>query len=226
MKHTAKFPLLATAFATAAVFSLQGAALAAPDATAGKPGVVSSAQTPGATGPDGAAQQGRWSDHGRRHAQRAAMWVPGYGPLGEAAVKVLALNDKQSKLLSDAQAAQAQIRDARVEMMKAERKSRLEQLQSGKVDPRGELKQSEEALKKSLEQRQAVEEKWLALWDSLDPAQKEKAATLLAERMERGGKHWKEGHRHHDGKPMHARKGERPAEGKGGSAPQAPSSAS
>ncbi len=196
MKTNAKFPSMLKVAALAAAISLQGAAMAAPADGASASTANEQSAAPAPSGPR--------SHHAPRHMrapmhhEKAALWVPGYGPLSAAGVKVLNLTESQSKLLSEAQAAQKDARKAQFEAMRAERKARFEQLKAGKIDPHAAAKQFEDAHGKSAEARKQVQAKWFAVWDSLDATQKQKVATLLGERAAKWGDHMK----HRKGMPM------------------------
>lgn len=203
MINTSKSPLLLKVAALAAAFSLQGAAMAA---AVNEPSPLlvaaaeqgATAQTPNKTEAPRADRSMR--GHHRHHeGQKAVMMVPGYGGLSEAAVKTLSLNDAQSKLLADAQAAQKEARKSRFEFMKTERQARAEQLKAGKIDPHAAVKQADEARSKALEARNQIAAKWFAVWDSLDATQHQKVATLLSERAVQRGERMKDMKRMHKG---------------------------
>ncbi|HWK62062.1 MAG TPA: hypothetical protein VNT00_11630 [Eoetvoesiella sp.] len=213
MKTNMKFPLVLKAAALAAAISLQGAAIAAP---ADGASATAATEQGAASAPSGHARFHHGSKHARMpmHHEKAALWVPGYGPLSAAGVKVLNLTESQSKLLSEAQEAQKDARKAQFEAMRAERKARFEQLKAGKIDPHAAAKQFEDAHGKSAEARKQVQAKWFAVWDSLDATQKQKVATLLGERAAKWGDHMK--HRKgmpapHDGQPMRPAPDDMPA---------------
>jgi hypothetical protein len=203
MSNTAKSPLLLKVAALAAAFSLQGATMAA---TVNEPSPLlvaaaeqgATAQTPNTTQAPRADKSAR--GHHRHHqGQKAVMMIPGYGGLSEAAVKTLGLNDAQTKLLADAQAAQKEARKSRFEFMKTQRQARAEQLKTGKIDPHAAVKQADEARAKALEARNQIAAKWFAVWDSLDATQHQKVATLLSERAAQRGERMTEMKRMHKG---------------------------
>src|SRR5690606_29438739 len=119
------------------------------------PATPAAEQAPGAK-PDGRAH-GHSSMHhhkhmrGHHHQHRAAMLVPGYGPLGEKSVEALKLNDSQKKLLQEARDAQTAQRGERFAAMKDKRQERVDALKAGKVDPRAALKEAEAAHKAAAE---------------------------------------------------------------------------
>lgn len=201
MMNTSKSPLLLKVAALAAAFSLQGAAMAAA-VNEPSPLLVAAAEQSATAQPSGQVEAPRAdkSMRGHRHQhQKAAMVIPGYGGLSEAAVKTLGLNEAQSKLLADAQAAQKEARKSRFESMKTERQTRSEQLKAGKIDPHAALKQADEARSKALEARNQISAKWFAVWDSLDATQHQKVATLLSERAAQRGERMKDMKRMHKG---------------------------
>lgn len=175
--------------AIAAAVSVQGVALAQP---ASGPAAAKVEQTTSAS-PDVKRNKDahrhhkhrrHMHGHGHHHHHRAAMLVPGYGPLGEKTVEALNLSDDQKKLLEEARDSQKAERTERFEAMKEKRKDRLETLKSGTLDPRAALKESEDARKSALERREQITGKWLAVWDSLDEAQQKQVAQHFAQRAE------------------------------------------
>ncbi|HEY9572152.1 MAG TPA: hypothetical protein VIR76_03445 [Pusillimonas sp.] len=127
--------------------------------------------------------------HMRRHVRDTAMWVPGYGPLSKSFVQSLALNDKQTAALDAAQAGQKEARAERRNARKSAMKARAEQVKAGKIDPRQALKQTEDAQEQAHAQRRKIDEKWLAVWDTLDTSQQQKVAAHFSERAEKFAKH-------------------------------------
>lgn len=177
-----------------AALALSGAAYAATGTAASTPVAAQtavSATTSDASGKPSAHRHHKAGDHHkskRGHMRDAAMWVPGYGPLNTKFVESLALNDTQAKLLKDTQTEQKASREARRDAMKTARAKGLEQLKSSKIDPHAKLKQTEEAHKQAYADRSKLDEKWLAVWDALDPAQQEKVAAKFNERAEKFAK--------------------------------------
>lgn len=189
MKNS-KSPLLVKFAAIATAITLSGAAFAVtPVATAGS-AAPAAAQGTTVVSPD----QQKGGDHHkrmRRHHREIGMWVPGYGPLTDTAVQSLALNDSQVKLLADAKTAQKEQRTAGREAMKTARAAKLEQLKSGKIDPRAAIKASEAIHQKAAGEHKKDSEKWLAVWDSLDAAQQQKVAAYFSQRAEKKAEHAK-----------------------------------
>ncbi|MFT0548269.1 hypothetical protein ACMHYO_18295 [Allopusillimonas ginsengisoli] len=124
--------------------------------------------------------------HHRRGARHdAAMWVPGYGPVNKAVVDSLDLTADQTKLLSEVQADQQQSRKTRHEAMKMQRQTRLDQIKSGKLDPKAAVQASEKAGEQAIAARQDASQKWLKVWDALDSTQQQKIAAHFSERAEK-----------------------------------------
>lgn len=135
----------------------------------------------------------RMGHHGGHHQlHRAAMLVPGYGPLGEKSVEALKLNDDQNKLLQEARDAQKAEREQRFQAMKEKRDARLETIKAGKLDPRAALKDSDKAREEASERHEEIAEKWLALWDSLDDGQQKLVAEQFAQRAEKRAERMKQ----------------------------------
>lgn len=184
--HKTNSALILKLAAIAAAMSVQGIALAQP-ATGG----AATAAEPAVSASSDAKRSGHAHKHHKRmhrhhhHSQRAFMMVPGYGPLGEKSVEALKLNDDQKKLLQEAQEAQKSARSERFEALKEKRQERADAFKAGKLDPRAALKESEDLRKASVEQRAAITDKWLALWDSLDDGQQKAVSEQFAERAEK-----------------------------------------
>src|SRR5690606_21807081 len=105
--------------ALAAAVSMQGVALAQP---ASAPAAAPAAEQTSSAKPD-VKRNGHPHKHHRhmhRHHDhhRAAMLVPGYGPLGEKSVEALELNDDQKKLVQEARDAQKLDRGERFAALK------------------------------------------------------------------------------------------------------------
>lgn len=182
----------------AAALLFQGTALADTAATKGgdAPAVVAgSSQGTGAGHP---ALQGHHSrhHHGHRHHsqhhqhRQAAMWVPGYGPLSKHAVESLSLTDSQRQRLNEAQAARLARHKTRGESMRANRAAQASQLQAGQIDPHAALQKAAEAHSKMVDNRRELNQKWLAVWDSLDSAQQEKIAMHFSQRAKKMAAKW------------------------------------
>lgn len=201
MKCLKSSPLVKLSVVMAAL-ALQGAAWAATPADSSA--TPSAAPLSTASQPDNAASRpdrsaGHWHKAMRGHHQRGAMWIPGYGSLDAASVQSLALNDTQNKLLTDAQATQKNLQKTRRESMRDARKARLEQLKSGKVDPHAAIKETADKGQAMISGRAEVNQKWLAVWDSLDAAQQQKVAAFLEKRAEKRAERRSAHDQKHDG---------------------------
>lgn len=182
--------------ALAAAVSVQGVAMAQ---TASTPATAPAVQQSSSATPD-VKRDGHHHKHHKRmghHAghhqhHRAAMLVPGYGPLGEKSVEALKLNEDQNKLLQEARDAQKAEREQRFEGMKEKREARLETLKAGKLDPRAALKDADKAREAVSERHEKISEKWLALWDSLDDGQQKLVAQQFTQRAEQRSERMKQ----------------------------------
>ena len=196
-----KTPVQAAIAAVAAAFAMQGAAVAAPAAEAPAQGPAMSAQHHRAPGHHGHHAPGHHG-HMRHHGHSAALWVPGYGPVGHDLLKSLKLTDAQNKLVTDAQAAQKSAMKERFALMKKQRKEYVDGMKAGKLDPHAAAQQADAAMQKGLAERQEVTKKWLAVWDSLDGTQQNQIVAYLKGRADgRKGhhRHPQIGHSSHHG---------------------------
>lgn len=193
--------------ALALALAFQGAAFAAQPAAgdaAATPAVATESPAPAHHGHVG------HNKHWRHHHQRAAMWVPGYGPISQKEVSALKLDDTQAQLLKSAQSAQATLRQQRHDQMKQNWQTRSQALESGKVDPHQAVAQREQAMQANHEARANVQKQWLALWDALKPEQQQDLAKVFKARAQKHAA-WREKRaRHHEGK-MHSQKHAEPA---------------
>lgn len=182
-----------------AALALCGVVYAAEPATA-----VAAPATQSAAAQDTAAthhSKHQWHKQGRgHHASNAAMFVPGYGPLNVKLVDSLGLNDSQKASLQAAQEARKEIRQSRRTAMKSLAQSRMEQLKAGTIDPHAALKQRQESQIQSQAARQELDNKWLAVWDTLDAGQREKVTAYFNERAEKFAKHAQEHRQKHSEK--------------------------
>jgi len=179
-----RYPLASTLTALGAALALQGAVLvAAPAAVAAAETKAASAASP---------EQARTGQHhhmrhhrGRHHQIKAAMWVPGYGPIGKETLSSLSLNEEQQNLLEEAKAAGTDFRKTRREAIKTAARTRAEQLKSGKLDPRQAVDAAADQQERALAARKGLNEKWLALWDALSPEQQGKVTAAFQQRAEK-----------------------------------------
>lgn len=183
-KLSVSLKLAAISAALAVCGASYAAAGSAPAATGAAAAQESSTAAP-------SAHMGKAGKHHKsmhRHQRDAAMWVPGYGPLGKDFVQSLTLNDKQTAALEAAQAGQKQARAERRAAFKSAMKARAEQAKAGKIDPRAALKQTEQGQERAQAERRGIDEKWLAVWDALDASQQQKVAAHFSERAEKFAK--------------------------------------
>ncbi|HEU0231318.1 MAG TPA: hypothetical protein VFR20_12160 [Burkholderiaceae bacterium] len=192
--------------ALALAIAFQGAAFAAQPATgqAATPAVATESAVP--VHPGHAGHHKHW----RHHHQRAAMWVPGYGPVSQKEVSALKLDDTQAQLLKSAQSAQATLRQQRHDQMKQAWQARAKALESGKVDPHQAVAQREQVMQANHEARANVQKQWLALWDALKPEQQQDLAKVFKERAQKHAA-WREKRAHHHEDKMHSQKHAEPA---------------
>ena len=125
--------------------------------------------------------------HRQDHAQRAGLIVPGYGVVSRDFVEGMGLNGEQLKLIDEARKAAGELRDSRTERMKAQRESRRE-LFNADFDPEQALKQADENRAQMLAERRKIDDKWVAVWKSLDAGQQARVADHLKQRAEKAEK--------------------------------------
>ncbi|MFY3135965.1 hypothetical protein ACOTFF_02480 [Achromobacter xylosoxidans] len=120
---------------------------------------------------------------GFHKGMRDGLWIPGLGPVSKAQLDQLKLDDKQQALVKTAREGQRSLHEAmrassgqRHDLLKA-------QLDSGKLDPRALLEQSEKSRDQFGTQAKQVRDQWLAVWDSLNDAQRSQVAQMLKERQ-------------------------------------------
>ncbi|AOU93487.1 ATPase [Achromobacter ruhlandii] len=120
---------------------------------------------------------------GFHKGMRDGLWIPGLGPVSKAQLDQLKLDDKQQALVKTAQDGQRSLHEAmrasggqRHDLLKA-------QLDSGKLDPRALLEQSDKSRDQFGTQAKQVRDQWLAVWDSLNDAQRAQVTQMLKERQ-------------------------------------------
>lgn len=189
--QTSKFFISAKLATLTAAMALCGAAYASTGTVSSSASAAPQGQSVDAKGQHAA--HGHKGSHHRKHMRGemrdAAMWVPGYGPVQKNVVDSLSLKEDQLKLLEKAQAEQTQAKKAGREAMKSARVAKLEQVKSGKIDPRAALTQADETHKKVYAERSKLNENWLAVWDALDGSQQQKVVAHMNERAEKFAKH-------------------------------------
>lgn len=132
--------------------------------------------------------RGMQGGHGHHHArmQDAGLIVPGYGVVSRDFVDGMGLNPDQLKRVEDARKAAKAWRDGVRERIKAERGARSERFSAGTaLDPEQALKQADERRAKAQAERRQVDEKWVAVWKSLDASQQARIAEHLKQRAEK-----------------------------------------
>ncbi|CAB3723196.1 hypothetical protein LMG3458_04153 [Achromobacter deleyi] len=137
---------------------------------------------PPADGGPAAMHEGRHGG-GFHKGMRDGLWIPGLGPVSKAQVDQLKLDDKQQALLKTAQDGQRGLRDAmrtsggqRHDLLKA-------QLDAGKLDPHALVDQTDKSREQFGSQAKQVRDQWLAVWDSLNDAQRAQVTQLVKERQ-------------------------------------------
>lgn len=120
---------------------------------------------------------------GFHKGMRDGLWIPGLGPVSKAQLDQLKLDDKQQALVKTAQDGQRSLHEAmrasggqRHDLLKA-------QLDSGKLDPRALIEQSDKSRDQFGTQAKQVRDQWLAVWDSLNDAQRTQVTQMLKERQ-------------------------------------------
>lgn len=158
------------------------AALAFVAATGGLvAGTVMAAPPPADGGP--AAMHERHHGGGFHKGMRDGLFIPGLGPVSKAQVAELKLDDKQQALFKTAQDGQRSLHEAmrasggkRHDLLKA-------QLDSGKLDPRALVEQSEKSREAFGAQAKQVRDQWLAVWDSLNETQRGQVTKFVKDRQ-------------------------------------------
>ncbi len=160
------------------------AALALVAATGGLvAGSVMAAPPPAGDGGPAAMHDGQRG--GFHKGMRDGLFIPGLGPVSKAQVAELKLDDKQQALFKTAQDGQRSLHEAmraaggkRHDLLKA-------QLDSGKLDPRALVTQSEQSRDAFGAQAKQVRDQWLAVWDSLNDTQRGQVTKFVKDREAR-----------------------------------------
>ena len=159
------------------------AALAIVAATSGfAASAVMAAPPPAADGGPAAMHDGHRGG-GFHKGMRDGLFIPGIGPVSKAQVAELKLDAKQEALFKTAQDGQRSLHEAmranggkRHDLLKA-------QLDSGKLDPRALVEQSEKSRDQFGAQAKQVRDQWLAVWDSLNDTQRGQVTKIVKERQ-------------------------------------------
>ena len=170
------FRPLAAALALTLAAGSAGTAIAA---TGDKP-----AQSPGAV----AHGHHHHKDHGGHHrghfaGMRDGLWIPGVGPVSRAQVESLKLDDKQQPMFQQAQEAQRDCVKSMRDSAKVQRDMLDAQLKAGKLDPHALAAHEDQARDQSQAAAKQVRQKWLAVWDSLNDAQRKQVTELVQARQ-------------------------------------------
>lgn len=189
-----EFKLKSPGIAACAVLALSsigftGAALAATD-TAGAAGSKVTATTAEVSERAGHKKMHRRGDfkrghHHHRHHPRmgkAALLVPGYGPIPQDVVDSLSLTDAQTALIEDAKTFFQDHRKAQHEKFKEKRQA--ERTVPTTLDPHAALKRQDARFSAMQEFRAEGSQKWLAVWDSLDDGQQQTLTDYVVKRGE------------------------------------------
>lgn len=124
------------------------------------------------------------SMHGR-YAERVGLIVPGYGVVSRDFVDGMGLNEAQLKLIEEARESARELRQARKDRIKSARETRAEQFKADTFNPEQALKQAQERRAQWQEERDQIDQKWLAVWNSLDSQQQARVATHLKDKAEK-----------------------------------------
>lgn len=118
---------------------------------------------------------GHMKEQGRHHHKkmmRDGVWLPGVGPLSKTQIESLKLDAKQQGLVDQARQAQRDMHESRRDAGATGRDALKAQLDAGKLDPRALLAESDKRHEQFRNQATQVRDKWLAVWDSLNEAQR------------------------------------------------------
>lgn len=126
--------------------------------------------------------------HGHAQMQRAGLVVPGYGAVSRDFVDGMGLSGEQLKLIEEARTAGKALRDTHRDRLKAQRDARGERFSAGALEPEQALKQADERREAMLAERRQVDQKWLAVWKSLDTGQQARVADHLKQKAEKAQK--------------------------------------
>lgn len=111
------------------------------------------------------------------------LWIPGYGMVSSQTVDSLQLNDQQNKLLEEARNFSKDLRQKHTKDFKQKRSQNEDKI----INPH--------AANDRMLQRQESANKWLAVWDSLDEAQKKTVSDAVI--TNKGNKrNFKDGRKH------------------------------
>ena len=126
--------------------------------------------------------------HRHHHAQRAGLVVPGYGVVSRDFIDGMGLNDEQLKLIEEAREAAREQREARKSRIKEAREARADRFKADTLNPEQALKQADETRAQWQAERRQIDEKWIAVWNSLDADQQARVSAHLKDKAERARK--------------------------------------
>ncbi|AZS79834.1 hypothetical protein ELS24_16070 [Achromobacter spanius] len=143
---------------------------------------------------------------------RDGLFIPGLGPVSKAQVDQLKLDEKQQALFKTAQEGQRDLHKAMREAGGKRHDLLKSQLDSGKLDPRALMAQSEQSRDQFGAEAKQVREQWLAVWDSLNDTQRGQVTKIVKDREAKM-------------QERHAKMEARHGKGKGGMPPPPPAGA-
>lgn len=183
LKHTS-VTLLATAAMAFAAVSYAGTASAdaAARADAKGPSPVASQAVQGVTAERGHGHKQHRKHHGMKDV---ALWIPGYGPVGKDVVESLSLDSKQTALLKDAQEYSAAQFEQRTDRKGARGAARQGVKPGAQLDPHGAAKEQQARFADMQKRSMEGTQKWLNVWDSLEPAQQQTLAAHVSQKAEK-----------------------------------------
>ncbi|WP_244193842.1 periplasmic heavy metal sensor [Bordetella genomosp. 12] len=132
---------------------------------------------------------------------RDGMWIPGLGPLSKAQVESLKLDAKQQALFDKARDASRQAMEARRQSGPAPHELLEAQLNAGKLDPHALAAEGDKRRAQFEGQEAALRTQWLAVWDSLNDAQRTQVTQIVKERVAKMKEHHGKRGEHRPGRP-------------------------
>jgi len=145
--------------------------------------------------------QAHKGEHGGMMMMRDGMMIPGLGPISRPQVEALKLDANQQNLLKQAHDAQADLFKARRDAMGKQRALIDQELSAGKLDPRALASAGDASREQFRGQSAQVRDKWLAVWDGLNDAQRTQVSGFVKEREARM-KAMHEHRAHHGSRPQ------------------------
>ncbi|AMD47629.1 periplasmic heavy metal sensor [Bordetella holmesii] len=136
--------------------------------------------------------------------ERDGMWIPGLGPLSKAQVASLKLDAKQQALFDKARDASQQAMEARRQAGPAPHELLQAQLNAGKLDPYALAAEGDKRRAQFESQETALRTQWLAVWDSLNDAQRAQVTQIVKERVAKMKEHHGKRGEHRSGRPGQA----------------------